>query len=52
MQPSLGLQTASGVGAGRARREPLRWTVSAAEMSSGSSIRIFDVYVMCATVAG
>ena len=52
MQPSLGLQTASGVGTGRARREPLGWTASAAEMSSGSSSRIVEVYVMCATVAG
>ena len=34
MQPSLGLQTASAVGAGRGRREPLGWTVSASEVSA------------------
>ena len=49
VQPSLGLRTAL-ASAGRARREPLRWTASASELSAGSGSWNFEVLVICATV--
>ena len=52
MQPSLGLQTALAVGAGRSRRERLRWTASAAGLSAESGSGTFAVYIIGATVAG
>ena len=41
-----------GIGGGGARREPLGWTASAADLSGENGSLDLEAYVICATVAG